>query len=148
MFDTIACVRLVFNVRVYVLALAVSSLLKGELQLKSSVPLQSPTFPAPGSTLESAPRPVSPDMPTQSAHTVSLSPAPPEEKECSSANDPTMFYTPDDEEPVQAPAAEEENAQNPDTSSFVPPFNNPLYPNCSYTTYGSVIGNVYFHKLH
>lgn len=37
-----------------------------------------------------------------------------------------LFYTPDDEEAAEG-------------STYVPPFNNPLYPNTSYT-YGSVIG--------
>ena len=45
-----------------------------------------------------------------------------------------LFYTPDEEE---ASGAGETGKVD---GTYVPPFNNPLYPNNSYSTYGSVIG--------
>lgn len=140
------------NCKVFLItALAVSSLLKADLQplsLKTTtLPLQSPTFPIPGSASEPTPRITSPDMPTQSAYlqqsTAPLSPVNKSElKEVAvSDSNPVMYYTPDEEE-APGPSVEEGKLMDkPETTSYVPPFNNPLYPNSSYTSYGSVIGN-------
>lgn len=63
-----------------------------------------------------------------------------------SAVDPELFYTPDEEDKTgQEPEVEEpEKAEEYDVEStnYVPPFNNPLYPNCSFTSFGSVIGEL------
>lgn len=63
---------------------------------------------------------------------------------------PEMFYTPDEEDMDK----EEELDKIKDTTEFdvectnyVPPFNNPVYPNSSFTSFGSVIGEDHLFHL-
>lgn len=58
-----------------------------------------------------------------------------------SSNESVLYYTPDEEESEIANAASTEKVES---ASYVPPFNNPLYPNSTYTNYGSVIGEILF----
>lgn len=46
-----------------------------------------------------------------------------------------MFYTPDDDEDRTVSTFEE-----PDTVNYVPPFNNPVYPNSNFASFTSTIG--------
>lgn len=49
-----------------------------------------------------------------------------------------LYYTPDEEEAGETEKVVEKLVEL--ETSYVPPFNNPLYPNNSYSSYGSVIG--------
>ncbi|KRT80386.1 hypothetical protein AMK59_7379, partial [Oryctes borbonicus] len=133
-------------------ALNVETLLKCDLPtpMKSTIPLSSPTFPIPGS---------SDPPPTQSSITSHTEPQyhpehlqqpePAKQVEtCLKAEKPqpspvqkiptgesVLYYTPDEEE-LEVSNSGTEKAE---AASYVPPFNNPLYPNSTYTNYGSVI---------
>lgn len=52
---------------------------------------------------------------------------------------PNRFYTPDEEENAQGPPHETVFEES-ESVSYVPPFNNPIYPNDSFTSYTSAIG--------
>lgn len=129
------------------LAINVETLLKCDLTtpLKTSIPLSSPTFPIPGST-ESNTHNFKNEEPVESPSPRLTSSPPvtdnkPIVQSCTTSVDQPMYYTPDEEE---ADAADEKFNKT-ESTSYVPPFNNPLYPNnISYTTYGSVIGKVYY----
>lgn len=132
----------------------VETILKCDLSqpIKTTLPLSSPTFPIPGSsdiqpasppTRESTPPP--PDIPPPSPPPLPPS-SPPTEAEplkedelnSSSEKEPVLFYTPDEDDG-------EEKFEKVESTSYVPPFNNPLYPNSSsYPSYGSVIGKCFF----
>lgn len=67
------------------------------------------------------------------------------EEKCDSVTDPVLYYTPDEEESDPT----EGKFNKTESTSYVPPFNNPLYPNnTSYTSYGSVIGKYCLILLH
>lgn len=54
-----------------------------------------------------------------------------------------LYYTPDEEEDAGGTVAsvkETSEKFEKESTNYVPPFNNPLYPNSNYTSYGSVIG--------
>lgn len=56
---------------------------------------------------------------------------------------PVLFYTPDEEEAVDSMPEDEKQEEKYDAveaTSYVPPFNNPVYPNSNFGTFGSVIG--------
>lgn len=54
---------------------------------------------------------------------------------------PNRFYTPDEEENVEEATTPCELAfEESESVSYVPPFNNPIYPNESFTSYTSAIG--------
>lgn len=53
---------------------------------------------------------------------------------------PNLFYTPDEEEHVTVASPREAVFEEPESVSYVPPFNNPIYPNDSFTSYTSAIG--------
>ncbi|XP_022918651.1 myb-like protein X isoform X2 [Onthophagus taurus] len=57
-----------------------------------------------------------------------------------SSEPPVLYYTPDEEE-MEMTVTESDGIDDTDggSASYVPPFNNPLYPNSNYTNYGSVI---------
>ncbi|KAJ8931904.1 hypothetical protein NQ314_015173, partial [Rhamnusium bicolor] len=141
-------------------ALNVEAILNLELEPKvKPIPIPSPTFPIPGScevTREVVtPKPcLSPDRsisPPVLSPTKSRSPSVDVDVEEESAVDdvahkeenkedvqPNMFYTPDEEEGIHPdPVYEESNSVN-----YVPPFNNPVYPNSSFTAYASTIGEL------
>lgn len=62
-----------------------------------------------------------------------------DEGENSSA--PNLFYTPDEEETCEETTAPSEPVfEESESVSYVPPFNNPIYPNDSFTSYTSAIG--------
>ncbi|CAH1099752.1 unnamed protein product [Psylliodes chrysocephalus] len=67
-----------------------------------------------------------------------------EEKDATDADEPqNMFYTPDEEDAVVPPAEKEETSvsfEEAESISYVPPFNNPVYPNSSFTNFSSTIG--------
>ncbi|KAI4460800.1 upset isoform a [Holotrichia oblita] len=109
-------------------ALNVETLLKCDLPtpMKSTIPLSSPTFPIPGS---------SDPLPPQSSITTHLEKAQPPPVQKISTGDSVMYYTPDEEELEISNGGTEKV----DSADYVPPFNNPLYPNSTYTNYGSVI---------
>ncbi|XP_018575451.1 uncharacterized protein LOC108914194 isoform X2 [Anoplophora glabripennis] len=139
-------------------ALNVEAILNLELEPKvKPIPIPSPTFPIPGSsevTRETTPTPKPPLSPERSVSPAVLppekSPSPPVdiemEEEPAAENvpekgttdenvEPNLFYTPDEEEAMQAERVfEESNSVN-----YVPPFNNPVYPNSSFTNYTSTI---------
>lgn len=148
-----------------VTALDVESLLNLEFEpkLKATVPLPSPTFPIPGSsevsrdqstTRSDSPCPEPPvESPTDLALTEEKSSSPKFEEAASEKelvntsldsgdekekeeSAPNLFYTPDEEETEQTETVFEES----ESISYVPPFNNPIYPNDSFTTYTSTIG--------
>lgn len=114
--------------------------------VKTTLPLSSPTFPIPGSTEPSS------SITLKNEETVSSPPASilsphasaleqkeqPEQGASVTSKDPVMYYTPDEEE---SEATDDGKFNKIESTSYVPPFNNPLYPNnVSYTSYGSVIG--------
>lgn len=142
--------------------------------LKTTLPLSSPTFPIPGSTettntiaskheesVVESPSSVTVVSPRPSPQPQQLQQQLPQEQleqqpsqpsvsnveineseKKSSSVDPGMFYTPDEEE---SEPADDGKFNKIESTSYVPPFNNPLYPNnISYTTYGSVIGKYIF----
>lgn len=51
-----------------------------------------------------------------------------------------IYYTPDEEEHVERVTRREPVFEEPESVSYVPPFNNPIYPNDSFTSYTSTIG--------
>ena len=55
------------------------------------------------------------------------------------AVNPEMFYTPDEEDVDKTEKNEIETAEVVESTNYVPPFNNPVYPNSSFTSFGSVI---------
>lgn len=69
-----------------------------------------------------------------------------EEEEDEDSVKPEMFYTPDEEEKVEEEGTETEEIEKcesydvVESTNYVPPFNNPVYPNSSFTTFGSVMG--------
>lgn len=50
------------------------------------------------------------------------------------------FYTPDEDENEEEVSKDEPVFVEPESVSYVPPFNNPIYPNDSFTSYTSAIG--------
>lgn len=50
------------------------------------------------------------------------------------------FYTPDEEEIEEAVEESEPVFEESESVSYVPPFNNPVYPNDNFTSYTSTIG--------
>jgi hypothetical protein len=135
-------------------ALDVEAILNCELPPVVKTMPPSPNFPIPGSCDATGPK----SSPGESAppNPASKSPVgfvpPPEhepaeaeceeneEKENDDGVQPNMFYTPDEEE-----RGTDENAQGGyeeiDSVDYVPPFNNPIYPNDSnFTSYASVLG--------
>lgn len=140
-------------------ALDVEAILNCELPPVVKTIPPSPNFPIPGScdvnltsssksspVLESAPSnpvPVT-NSPVNFAPEKETEPESEEneEKESEVSVKPNMFYTPDEEE-----RGTDENAQGGfeeiDTVDYVPPFNNPVYPNDSnFTPYASVLGKL------
>jgi adenosine/AMP kinase len=134
-------------------ALDVEAILNCELPPVVKTMPPSPNFPIPGSCDATGPK----SSPGESAppNPASKSPVgfvpPPEhepaeaeceeneEKENDDGVQPNMFYTPDEEE-----RGTDENAQGGyeeiDSVDYVPPFNNPIYPNDSnFTSYASVL---------
>lgn len=134
--------------------------------VKTSVPLPSPTFPIPGSGDVQKASPVvckeqqsppssfsqqqeeaapcdEPEMAEETKESVGgESQAKEDEKEDENEETKTvLFYTPDEEEATEGKAEEGlEKYENVEGTSYVPPFNNPVYPNTNFTAYGSVIG--------
>lgn len=99
--------------------------------------LQTPTFPIPGSVLESF-RPITPEnnIPAPSA----LKKVEVEEKK--PASSPKLLYTPDEEEKCNEEKEEDKSKDKAD-AKYVKTFNNSVYPNGNYPTFGSVIGEFY-----
>lgn len=56
-------------------------------------------------------------------------------------SDPNLYYTPDEEE-NEVVTQREPVFEEPESVSYVPPFNNPIYPNDSYASYTSAIGKL------
>ncbi|KAJ8938709.1 hypothetical protein NQ318_007997 [Aromia moschata] len=145
------------------------AILNLELEPKvKPIPIPSPTFPIPGTTCEiirdaptSAPTPICPPLSPELLDAPPIvpctrSPSPPVEEEIknvSTAEDtpmeeihpsdevktddmqPNIFYTPDEEEEVPPQPTYEETS----SINYVPPFNNPVYPNTSFPAYTSTI---------
>lgn len=53
---------------------------------------------------------------------------------------PNLFYTPDEEENEVEVSPHEPVFEETECVSYVPPFNNPIYPNDNFTSYTSAIG--------
>lgn len=138
--------------------------------VKPTLPLPSPTFPIPGSSEPIASRETTAQASEESEQrkvTVTSPPPPPTttttskvsveveaaveseiegEKEEEDKSKP-LYYTPDEEEDAGATVARAKETSEKfeeESASYVPPFNNPLYPNSNYTSYGSVIGECLF----
>lgn len=142
------------TISIIITALNVETLLKCDLPtpIKSTIPLSSPTFPIPGSSDPSPPQSsitahsepqYNPEYlpqcePIKQVETCLKTEKPqPSSAQKVPTGDSVMYYTPDEEE------LEISNSGGPEkveSASYVPPFNNPLYPNSTYTNYGSVIG--------
>lgn len=142
-----------YNVIIIITALNVETLLKCDLPtpMKSTIPLSSPTFPIPGSSdplppqssitthcepQYNPPEHLPPSEPTKQVETVKVEKLQPPIVQKISTGDSVMYYTPDEEELEISNGGTEKV----DSADYVPPFNNPLYPNSTYTNYGSVIG--------
>lgn len=140
----------------------VETILKCELPtpVKSSIPLSSPTFPIPGSSeppqsqsniITHAEPQYPTELITQSEPEKQIDACSKTEKkpQTSSVQKPTtgesvMYYTPDEEE-LEISSGDQDKV---DSANYVPPFNNPLYPNSTYTNYGSVIGKFIIYGAH
>ncbi|KAJ8973338.1 hypothetical protein NQ317_004650 [Molorchus minor] len=139
----------------WIIMLNVDAILNLEMEPKvKPIPIPSPTFPIPG-TREVAkdnqpmagtsitnpilspekcvtPQARSPSPPVDKHHLLkSLLSLKSQKTEDLQTN---VFYTPDEDEAQTQPVFEETSDIN-----YVPPFNNPVYPNTSFTTYSSTI---------
>lgn len=130
-------------------ALNVETLLHCELPLvgKTTPLLSSPTFPIPGSNEALNKEPESVDIEEEQQ------PLPPssdmqdveEEKAVEEANQAVLYYTPDEEELEHRELPDKNETEKVDdvesSPNYVPPFNNPVYPN-SLSTLDSVTGTL------
>ncbi|KAF2902327.1 hypothetical protein ILUMI_03865, partial [Ignelater luminosus] len=120
--------------------------------LTTQLPEPSPTEETTSEILENKEEECSfPDPPplVEQEITESFAHQPDDDTEMSKEDDsivkPEMFYTPDEEEKVEEEGAETEEIEKCDSydvvesTNYVPPFNNPVYPNSSFTTFGSVM---------
>lgn len=149
--------------------LNVESFLNWEMPpvVKTSVPLPSPTFPIPGSgdiqktpasivPKEQEPESSSPCSSQPAEQNIEVTEVVAEEKE-EPVTEPEKaeekmeteevketntvpFYTPDEEELVEEKTETGDKYGEEEGTSYIPPFNNPVYPNTNFTSYGSVIG--------
>lgn len=142
-------------------ALNVESLLNCELPpvVKTSLQLPSPTFPIPGSSevllqavtvtthrqecpplvpVVKEPSPVC-EMPAEKQATpVEMD----DQGDCEVDEKKLLLYTPDEEDVSGARVSKDvtQKYEEVENTNYVPPFNNPLYPNSSFEEYGSSIG--------